>query len=282
MIRKDFRILALMLIAGVCVLGVRTHAQQSPPPGYKRPVRPRQIAKPNPNVAAIQNAPQAVKTGTTAISPQDLPENPLRTAINNAIQKAKQEGLLRPVAAQISTRNIATGAVSGTPPNTGTTPGANAAAAAMPNAAADAAEFIQRNAPTNAMRATNPNLREPANSIQVPADLQRGITAMQDAISNLAKAGLKWGGHKQRAARFINQALAACGQPVVHPVEAESSGDESTAMAAAYAQIARAKNDFDNAGDDWGGRRDKARSSIDQALQELQLGIDFAKNHNTY
>jgi hypothetical protein len=45
-------------------------------------------------------------------------------------------------------------------------------------------------------------------------------------------------------------------------------------------QTARAE--FEKAANDWGGRKQKAIALIDQALKDLQTGIDWAKEHKTY
>jgi hypothetical protein len=42
------------------------------------------------------------------------------------------------------------------------------------------------------------------------------------------------------------------------------------------------KSDFERAGNQWGGRKAKAISLINEALRELQTGIEFAKSHGTY
>lgn len=45
-------------------------------------------------------------------------------------------------------------------------------------------------------------------------------------------------------------------------------------------QTARA--DIGEASNDWGGRKEKALALVDRALQDLQTGIDWAKEHKTY
>ena len=107
---------------------------------------------------------------------------------------------------------------------------------------------------------------------------------MLNATASLEKAGNKWGGHKDTAIKLIDQALQVCGQ-------AQTSGngevksapaDQSPAMQAGLTQLTAAQDDFQNAKNPWGGRRDQALALIKQAVSEVQAGIDYAKSHNTY
>lgn len=127
---------------------------------------------------------------------------------------------------------------------------------------------------------------KPAATVQkdVPAEFQAGIKEMLTAKSALEKAGDKWGGHRVQAISLIDQALKAVGQQQARTTTEMDSGpvDEPTAMQNGITALQTAKSDFENAGNQWGGRRAKALSLIDAALKELQLGIDYAKAHGTY
>jgi hypothetical protein len=118
----------------------------------------------------------------------------------------------------------------------------------------------------------------------VPAELKAGIAEMISAKSDLEKAGDKWGGHRVMAMHLIDEALKELGQTqTASPTEMDSGPkDEPTAMNSGIARLQTAKSDFQKAGNEWGGRKAKAVSLVDQALKELQLGIDYAKGHNTY
>ena len=126
-------------------------------------------------------------------------------------------------------------------------------------------------------RPNQPRAQAPA--VQVPPEFNAAIAAMQSAKSSLEKAGDKWGGHRVAAIRLINKSLNACGQKQTpNPAEMKSGQqDEPALMQAGITQLTNAKNDFEKANNDWGGRRAKAISFIDQALKELQTGLASAK-----
>lgn len=132
----------------------------------------------------------------------------------------------------------------------------------------------------NAMRVPRPNQRAQGPAIKIPAEFQPGVAAMVNAKSSLEKAGDKWGGHRVKAIHLIDQALLACGQR--HPAapgEMKSGPTDLTQpLEAGMTQLTNAKNLFSQATDPWGGRRDKAISFMNQALQELQTAIAFEKN----
>ncbi|HXW92287.1 MAG TPA: hypothetical protein VEK33_17175 [Terriglobales bacterium] len=118
----------------------------------------------------------------------------------------------------------------------------------------------------------------------VPAEFQAAISEMQNAKSSLERAGDKWGGHRVKAIAFIDQALRVAGQPPAASKTEMDSGpkDEPAEMQSGTTALQNAESDFERSGNEWGGRRAKAMSLIHQALEELQLGIDFAKSHGTY
>jgi hypothetical protein len=118
----------------------------------------------------------------------------------------------------------------------------------------------------------------------VPAELNSGISQLLSAKSSLEKAGDKWGGHRVQAIAFIDQALKELGHTQPSNRHEMDSGpkDEPAALQAGINALQAAKADFSKAGDQWGGKKAKAVSLVDQALKELQLGIDYAKSHGTY
>jgi thiol-activated cytolysin len=126
----------------------------------------------------------------------------------------------------------------------------------------------------------NPSQRATAPAGPIPPAIQAGIKAMVSSKSSLENAGNNLGGHEQKAIQLIDEALKACGQtPAPASAGANSSPVNGTAAAqAALRQLTAAKNHFTNAKNPWGGRRDQALALINQALQEVQSGIAFAKN----
>jgi hypothetical protein len=239
-----------------------------------------------PNAAASQNVGQDTETGIVRIPTQNLPQDPLRTAIHNGIQKAVQETLQQPNLSPQGKLAIQSIQVM-------QNPATNASQSALQNGSqnvvtngaaniANTANSVQQDTTPNADAS---NLIRTKRTLAVPPEFQAGISALQSAQNSLKSAGEKWGGHKQKAADLINQALAACGQPGIPPGEAQpansSSADALAAMQAALTQLTNAKNAFANAGNAWDGRRDQVATLIDQALSEVQAGIDFAKSHNT-
>jgi hypothetical protein len=134
--------------------------------------------------------------------------------------------------------------------------------------------------PTATPRQTQPTTVQK----DVPAEYKSGISALQGAKSALEKAGDKWGGHRVKAIHEIDEALRALGQtPVVGSTEMKSGNtDEPAQMQSGISQLNTAKSDLERAGNQWGGRKAKAISYIDGALKELQVGIEYAKEHKTY
>jgi hypothetical protein len=118
----------------------------------------------------------------------------------------------------------------------------------------------------------------------VPAEYQAGIAELRVAKGYLEKAGDKWGGYRVKGIASMNQAFKALGvSPESTPTEMQSGNvDEPGMMDSGIASLQTVKEDFANAGDNWGGRKEKAVALIDQALSDLQTGIDWAKQHNTY
>ena len=124
----------------------------------------------------------------------------------------------------------------------------------------------------------------PTSAQNVPAEYQAGIGQMRIAKAYLEKAGDKWGGYRVKAIASIDQAFSALGvNPESTPNEMQSGNtDEPTMMNQGISSLQNAKADFARAGNNWGGRKEKAVGLINQALQELQQGIAWAKAHKTY
>ena len=53
-------------------------------------------------------------------------------------------------------------------------------------------------------------------------------------------------------------------------------------MNSGISSLHAARADFAKAGNDWGGRKEKGIALIDRALNDLQTGISWAKEHKTY
>jgi hypothetical protein len=118
----------------------------------------------------------------------------------------------------------------------------------------------------------------------VPADYQAGVAQLRIAKGYLEKAGDKWGGYRTKGIASIDQAFKALGvSPESTPDEMQSGDvDEPGMMNSGISSLQAARTDFANAGNAWGGRREKGVAFIDQALKDLQTGIDWAKEHVTY
>jgi hypothetical protein len=118
----------------------------------------------------------------------------------------------------------------------------------------------------------------------VPAEYQDGIAQLRIGKGYLEKAGDKWGGYRVKGIGSIDQAFKALGvSPESTPQEMESGNvDEPTMMNSGITSLQTAKEDFAKAGNNWGGRKAKAVALIDQALQDLQTGINWAQEHKTY
>jgi len=134
------------------------------------------------------------------------------------------------------------------------------------------------------MQTAAPRPQRAAVQRDVPAEFEAAISKMQSAKSSLEKAGDKWGGHRVRAIRLIDHALRVVGQPPTPSQTETESGpkDEPAELQDGIAALQSAESDFEQSGNQWGGRREKAMSLINEALKELQLGIDYAQSHGTY
>jgi len=134
--------------------------------------------------------------------------------------------------------------------------------------------------------AQNPNPRptRPAARQNVPAEYEAGIAQLRIAKGYLQKAGDKWGGYRVKGIASIDRAFRVLGvSPESTPHEMQSGNvDEPDMMNQGIANLQTAREDFANAGDEWGGRKARAVALIDQALQDLQTGIEWAKEHKTY
>lgn len=118
----------------------------------------------------------------------------------------------------------------------------------------------------------------------VPAEYEEGIAQLRTAKGYLEKAGDKWGGYRVRGIASIDRAFKALGvSPESTPQEMESGNvDQPAMMNSGIASLQTAKEDFARAGNNWGGRKARAVALIDQALQDLQTGINWAQEHQTY
>jgi hypothetical protein len=138
--------------------------------------------------------------------------------------------------------------------------------------------------PAQTPKPKQPATKSATTTQNVPAEYQAGIAQLRIAKGYLEKAGDKWGGYRVRGIVAMNQAFNALGvSSVSTPTEMQSGNvDEPGMMNSGISSVQTAKADFEEAGDDWGGRREKALSLIDQALNDLQTGINWAKEHQTY
>jgi hypothetical protein len=130
-----------------------------------------------------------------------------------------------------------------------------------------------------------PSTKAPTTAQQnVPAEYQHGIIQLRIAKGYLEKAGDKWGGYRVKGIASIDQAFKALGvSPESTPQEMQSGKvDEPGMMNSGISSLQAARADFAKAANDWGGRKQKAVDLIDQALKDLQTGINWAKEHKTY
>jgi len=118
----------------------------------------------------------------------------------------------------------------------------------------------------------------------VPAEYQAGIAQLRTAKGYLEKAGEGWGGYRISGIQSIDQAFKALGVSSESTSNEMQSGkvDEPTMMNSAISSLQGARADFAKAGNDWGGRKEKAVALTDKALKDLQGGINWAKEHKTY
>ena len=275
---KTIVVTRLLVVFGLLLVPVGVHGQ-APVPLPKRPAKAQN--------AGTQTAVQDTELEVVQLSPKNLPQDPIGDSENKGMKDGMQGAkpptklVLQTVdrnALQKGTPNAAQNAVPNAPPNT-------AANTAMPEATtSNAAETSSPN--TNASVNTKPNVNRAANQSEpaaaptgpIPPAINAGIEAMVSSKASLENAGNKWGGHKQKAIQFIDQALAACGQTSTPDSGAAKSGAaDDTAMQTALTQLTAAQQHLMSAKNAWGGRRDKALALVNQALSEVQAGIDFAK-----
>jgi hypothetical protein len=138
-------------------------------------------------------------------------------------------------------------------------------------------------------QAQMPNPKQPATKAinaqqNVPAEYQAGIAQLRIAKGYLEKAGDKWGGYRVKGIASIDQAFKALGvSPESTPQEMQSGNvDKPSMMNSGISSLQAARADFAKAGDNWGGRKEKGVALIDRALNDLQTGISWAKEHKTY
>ncbi len=118
----------------------------------------------------------------------------------------------------------------------------------------------------------------------VPAEYQAGIAQLRTAKGYLEKAGDKWGGYRVKGIASIDHALTALGVSSESTPQEMQSGnvDEPAMLNGGISALQAARADFSKAGNNWGGRKEKGVALIDQALQDLQTGINWAREHKTY
>jgi hypothetical protein len=121
-------------------------------------------------------------------------------------------------------------------------------------------------------------------SQNAPAEYQAGISQLRIAKGYLEKAGDKWGGYRVKGIASIDQTFKTLGvSPESTPQEMQSGNvDEPGMMNEGISSLQTARADIADLSNDWGGRKEKALALVDQALQDLQTGIDWAKEHKTY
>ena len=294
MIQKIFRTLILLAMSGLVVSSAWSQAQktnttQSPAPGTPQKAKP--TPKQNAQLNAGQNAAQNATTQDTGLevvklSPKDLPQTPIRVGINNAIQKGMQEAKPNPAATltlHTVTGNAAQNAVPGAAPTgaSNIAPNTSIQQNAIPNAVQNGSANTNSssNVQPSAKQQPKPNQHVAAPTGPIPPAINAGIQAMVSSKASLENSGNKWGGHKDKAIKLIDQALTACGQtpPPDTGGTNSSPADATAAMQAALTQLTKAQSDFKNAKNPWSGHRDQALALINQALTEVQASIDFAK-----
>ena len=135
------------------------------------------------------------------------------------------------------------------------------------------------NTTPNANQQPKPKQPRAAPTGTIPPAINAGVKAMIAAKADLEKAGDKWGGHRVKAIKLIDQALDACGQKQT-PGNGEmksTATDETSLMTTATTQLTTAQKDFTNAKNPYGECKDKALPLITQALQELQQAATAPK-----
>jgi hypothetical protein len=132
------------------------------------------------------------------------------------------------------------------------------------------------------------NAKKPAKAAttgqNVPEEYQSGISQLRVAKAYLEKAGDKWGGYRIKGIASIDRAFRVFGVSAEStPGEMQSGNtDEPSMMNSGISSLQTARDAFASIGDNWGGRKEKGIALVDQALQDLQTGIDWAKEHKTY
>jgi hypothetical protein len=133
------------------------------------------------------------------------------------------------------------------------------------------------------------NTKKPAKAAStsqqnVPEEYQSGIAQLRVAKAYLEKAGDKWGGYRVKGIASIDRTFRVFGVSAEStPGEMQSGNtDEPSMMDSGISTLQTARADFANISDSWSGRKEKGIALIDQALQDLQTGIDWAKEHKTY
>ena len=120
--------------------------------------------------------------------------------------------------------------------------------------------------------------------------------ALQQARNDLQQAASQFAGHREKALEYVNQAMQelnqalqfAAQQGTPNPYEASNQGyvqpmtssvNNNTSfprMTDAQRALEQARNALQQASNQFGGHRQNALQDIDQALQEINLGIQAA------
>jgi hypothetical protein len=141
---------------------------------------------------------------------------------------------------------------------------------------------------TGLSRAQTQTARRPASRAaanpSVPAEYQAGIAELRVAKGYLEKAGDKWGGYRIKGIAAIDQTFKTFGvSPESSRNEMQSGNvDEPGMMDSGVSSLQTARSEIADLSNDWDGRQQTALNLIDQALGDLQTGINWAKEHHTY
>ncbi len=73
--------------------------------------------------------------------------------------------------------------------------------------------------------------------------------------------------------------FALSGLAVPQKAQPDKYADMPAEMVRARQALLTAKNELTHAGEEWGGHRVTAITHIDQALTEIQLSMDWARQH---
>ena len=120
-----------------------------------------------------------------------------------------------------------------------------------------------------------------------PVDQPRMQAAKSDLLSaraQLMQADHNKGGHRTKAINFINQAVAAINRGITfdrrnnHANATALSGVDQPHMTRALDHLKDARNNLEQATPNKGGFRAKAISLVNEAIEEVKLGIAAASD----